>query len=325
MLYRTIGGRRTVSSLCLGTMNFGTSTDPDTAAAILDRFVEAGGTFVDTANNYGQWGGDAGRSEELLGQWMRSRGTRDQLVIATKCGAKTTKPGDPGDAYWEGLSAPVVETAAKESLTRLGVDRIDLYYAHIDNRSTPLEETVGAFGQLAAEGVVDVVGCSNTTSWRLERARRLAQDQEVEPYSVIQQHYTYLWPSPLPLTGVERLGTPHFQHAGIEHLDYLHDHRDMTLVAHTALLGGAYSRPERPLPDRRGYAHPTAYMRFEALRQVAQELGATTNQVVLAWMLHQNSAVIPLFGPSSVAQLDEALAAVEINLDAEILDRLNTA
>ena len=81
MLYRTIGGRRTVSALCLGTMNFGTSTDPDTATTILDRFVEAGGTFVDTANNYGQWGGDAGRSEELLGHWMSSRGTRDQLVI----------------------------------------------------------------------------------------------------------------------------------------------------------------------------------------------------------------------------------------------------
>ncbi|WP_405069809.1 aldo/keto reductase [Kribbella sp. NBC_01510] len=325
MLYRTIGGRRTVSALCLGTMNFGTSTDPDTAATILDRFVEAGGTFVDTANNYGQWGGDAGRSEELLGRWMSSRGTRDQLVIATKCGAKTTKPGDPGDAHWEGLSAPVIEAAAKESLTRLGVDRIDLFYAHIDNRSTPLEETVAAFGRLAAEGVVDVIGCSNTTSWRLERARRLAQDQGVEPYSVIQQHYTYLWPSPLPLTGVERLGTPHFSHAGIEHLDYLSEHRDMTLVAYSTLLAGAYSRPERPLPAVRGYAHPTASLRFEALRQVAQELGVTTNQVVLAWMLHQDPVVIPLFGASSIAQLDEALDAVEISLDAELLHRLNNA
>ncbi|MEV5960243.1 aldo/keto reductase [Kribbella sp. NPDC051952] len=325
MLYRTIGGRRTVSGLCLGTMNFGTSTDPDTAATILDRFVEAGGTFIDTSNNYGQWGKEAGLSEEVIGQWLRSRGTRDQVVIATKCGARTTKPGDPGDAHWEGLSAAVVETAAKESLGRLGIDRIDLFYAHIDNRATPLEETVGAFGRLAAEGVVDVIGCSNTTSWRVEQARRLAQDQGVEQYSVLQQRYTYLWPSPLPLTGVDRLGTPHFSHAGIEHFDYLSEHRDMTLVAYSPLLAGAYSRPERPLPAVSGYAHPSASMRFEVLRQVAQELGATTNQVVLAWMLHQDPVVIPLFGASSVAQLDEALGALEIDLDTDLLERLNNA
>jgi len=325
MLYRTIGNRRTVSALCLGTMNFGGTTDRETATAILDRFAAAGGTFLDTANNYGQWTGDAGESEQLLGRWMQSRGNRDQLVIATKCGAKTTVPGNPDDEHWEGLGAAVIESAAKDSLTRLGVDRIDLYYAHIDNRSTPLEETVGAFGRLAAEGVVDVVGCSNTTSWRLERARRLAADQGVEPYSVIQQHHTYLWASPLAQGAVQRLGTPHFPHAGVEHFDYLREHRDMTLVAYAPLLGGSYGRPERPFPAWRGYAHPTAYMRYEVLRQVAQELGATPNQVVLAWMLHQDPVVIPLFGASSVSQLDEALDAVEIRLDAEQMDRLNNA
>ena len=111
-----------------------------------------------------------------------------------------------------------------------------------------------------------------------------------------------------------------------EGLKYLvSQNRDMTLVAYSTLLAGAYSRPERPLPAVRGYAHPTASLRFEALRQVAQELGVTTNQVVLAWMLHQDPVVIPLFGASSVAQLDEALDAVEISLDAELLHRLNNA
>lgn len=324
MQQRTIGVRRTVSALCLGAMNFGSTTDPETSTAILDRFVEAGGTFVDTSNNYNQWTAAGGESEELLGRWMRSRGNRDQLVIATKCGARTTVPGNPND-NWEGLGAAAVESAVKGSLSRLGIDRIDLYYAHIDNRATPLEETVGAFGRLAADGVVDVLGCSNTATWRLERARRLAADQGVEPYSVIQQHYTYLWPSPLVQGRTQRLGSPNYQHAGVEHFDYLDEHRDLTLVAYQPLLTGSYGRPERPFSTQRGYAHPSAYARFEVLREVAQEVGATTNQVVLAWMLHHDPVVVPLFGASSVAQLEEALGAVEISLDAEQLDRLNNA
>jgi len=325
MNYRTLGNRRSVSALCLGAMNFGSSTDPETAIAILDRFAEAGGTFIDTSNNYNQWTGNGGESEELLGRWMRSRGNRDQLFIATKCGARTTVPGDPDDKHWEGLSASAIDSAIKGSLERLGTDRIDLYYAHIDNRSTPLEETVGAFGRLAADGVVDLVGCSNTTSWRLDRARQLAAGQGVEPYSVIQQHYTYLWPSPLAQTGVERLGTPHFPHAGVEHFDYLNEHPDVTLVAYASLLAGSYAHLDRPFPAQRGYAHPAAYARFEVLRQVANELGATPNQVVLAWMLHHNSPVIPLFGASSLTQLDEALDAVNLTLDADLMDRLNNA
>lgn len=325
MLYRTIGNRRTVSALCLGTMKFGTITDLETATAILDRFVAAGGTFIDTANNYSQWFGHGGESEEILGRWMRSRGNRDQLVIATKCGARTTTPGNPDDEYWEGLGATAIDSAVKGSLTRLGIDRIDLYYAHVDNRSTPLEETVSAFGRLAAEGVVDLVGCSNTATWRLERARRLADDHGVAPYSVIQQRYTYLWPNPLGQRAVQRIGTPHFRHAGVEHFDYLDEHRDMTLVAYGPLLDGSYSRLDRPVPADLGYAHPTAYVRFEVLRQVAQELGATPNQVVLAWMLHQDPVVIPLFGASSLGQLDEALEAVDVSLDAELMERLNNA
>jgi aryl-alcohol dehydrogenase-like predicted oxidoreductase len=325
MIQRTIGSRRTVSALCLGAMNFGTTTDPEIATAILDRFVAAGGTFIDTANNYNQWHGAGGDSERLLGRWMRSRGHRDQLVISTKCGALTTKPGDPGDEYWEGLGASTVEAAVKGSLERLGTDRIDLYYAHIDDRATPLDETVGAFGRLAADGVVDLVGCSNTTSWRLERARRLAADQGVEGYSVIQQHHTYLWPSPLAQGSTHRRGSRHFPHAGREHFDYLEEHPDLTLVAYASLLGGSYGRPDRPFPAERGYAHPTAYVRYEVLRQLAQETGATPNQLVLAWMLHQPVAIVPLFGASTLAQLDEALEAVDIHLTPDQLTRLDNA
>ncbi|GAB3426655.1 aldo-keto reductase family protein [Flindersiella endophytica] len=325
MLYRTIGGRRKVSALCLGAMNFGASTDPETSTAILDRFVEAGGTFIDTSNNYGQWHGSAGTSEKLLGRWMRERDIRDQVVVATKCGAKTTVPGDPGDEHWDGLAASTIQASVEDSLANLGVERIDLYYAHIDNRATPLEETVATFGQLAADGVVDVIGCSNTAAWRLERARHLADDQGVAKYAVIQQHYTYLWPKPLAPDSIRRMGTTHVQTVNVEHLDYLNEHRDLTLVSHTPLLSGSYSRPERPFPAARGYSHPSAYARYETLRQVASELGVTVNQLVLAWMLHQDPVVIPLFGASSIAQLDEALEAVDITLGAELLERLDNA
>ncbi|MFF0268361.1 aldo/keto reductase [Kribbella sp. NPDC004536] len=319
----SLGNVRPVSAFCLGAMNFGTSTPADTAVAILDRFVDAGGTFIDTSNNYNQWLGDGGESEELLGEWMRSRGNRDDLVIATKCGARTTVPGDPGDAHWEGLSAGVVHEAVKGSLSRLGVDRIDLYYAHIDDRSTPLEETVRAFGQLVTGGVVDLIGCSNTATWRLDRARQTAAAQGLSQYSVIQQHATYLWPNPPALQGVLRRGTPHFQHAGIEHFDYLAEHPDVTLVAHQPLLTGSYARPDRPFSVERGYAHPTAYVRFQALRQAAGDLGATVNQVVLAWLMHHG--VVPLVGLSSIAQLEEALAAVDLQLDADLVAQLDKA
>ncbi|MBM7790989.1 aldo/keto reductase [Tenggerimyces flavus] len=325
MLTRTIGNRRNVSALCLGAMNFGASTDPETATKILDRFVEAGGTFIDTANNYGQWHGQPGRSEEFLGNWMRERGNRDQLTVATKVGARSTVPGDPGDEHWEGLGAETIENAVKQSLERLRVERIDLYYAHIDDRRTPLEQTVGALGSLAKEGLVDVIGCSNTTSWRLERARQLATDQGVARYEVIQQRHTYLWASPLAQGAERRLGSRHFPHATTEHFDYLEEHRDVTLVAYAPLVEGSYARPERPFRAERGYAHPTAYVRFEELRKVANELGATPNQVVLAWMLQKDPAVIPLFGASSVDQLDEALAAVDLDIDEETIERLDQA
>ncbi|WP_152360337.1 aldo/keto reductase [Microlunatus speluncae] len=325
MQYRTIGNGRTVSALCLGAMNFGTVTDPEIAIKILDRFVAAGGTFIDTSNNYSQWHGLGGESEELLGGWMRDRGNRDDLVIATKCGARTTVPGGDPIENWEGLGTEAVSSAVKGSLARLGVDRIDLYYAHIDNRATPLEETVEAFGRLAADGVVDLIGCSNTAAWRLERARQLAADRGLAQYSVIEQHHTYLWPSPLVQGRAQRLGSPNYTHAGVEHFDYLREHRDLTLVAYSPLLAGSYGRPERPFPAERGYAHPSAYVRFEVLRQIAQELGATPNQVALAWQLQHDPVIIPLFGASSLGQLDEALEAVELRLDEEQLERLDNA
>ncbi len=280
----------TVSELCLGTMYFGYRTDEQTSFAILDRFREAGGTFLDTANNYGQWHGDAGESERVIGRWLRSRRAAGEMVVATKVGARTTVPGDPDERNWQGLGAEAIRADAQTSLRQLGVDRLDVYYAHIDDRATPLAETVGALGELAAAGQAGLPG-----------------------YACVQQEGTYLLPQ--PDRGQLNLVTE-------ELLDYAAA-TGVTVLAYSPLQAGRYARPERPL--RAAYAHAGSQARLAAAGEVAGELGATTGQVALAWLLHQDPPVIPIPGASSVAQLDEILAAAELKLDDVTLERLDRA
>lgn len=303
--------RLTVSELCLGTMYFGYRTDEATAFAILDRFREAGGTFLDTANNYGQWHGDAGESERVIGRWLRSRNATDEMVVATKVGARTTVPGDPDMRHWQGLGAQAIREDAETSLRHLGKDRLDLYYAHIDDRSTPLEETVDAFAGLAESGKAGLLGASNTATWRIERARQLAAGRP--SYSCVQQEYSYLLPHP---------GPGQLNLISEELLDY-GAAEQLTLFAYSPLLAGYYARPQSKVRD--AYDHGGNDVRLRALRDVAAELGGTPNQVVLSWLLYQQPRIIPIPGASSVAQLDEILAATEVKLDQTLLRRLNQA
>lgn len=320
----TIGDGRvdlTVSELCLGTMYFGYRTDEATAFAILDRFREAGGTFLDTANNYGQWHGDAGESERVIGRWLKSR-KAGEMVIATKVGARTTVPGDPDSRHWQGLGAEAIRADAETSLRNLGVERLDLYYAHIDDRSTPLEETVGAFAALAESGTAGLLGASNTATWRIERARTIAEGRP--RYSCVQQEHTYLLPQPGP-GQLSLISEELLDYAGAEQL---------TLLAYSPLLAGWYARaahserqrPERPLLRGGGiYDHPGSAARYAVLRAVAADLGATPNQVVLAWLLRRQPRIIPIPGASSVAQLEEILGATQLKLDESCMTRLNEA
>ena len=229
-----------VSQLCLGTMNFGYRTDQPTSFAILDRFAEAGGTFLDTANNYGQWHGDAGESERVIGRWRRSRGVTDEVVVATKVGARTLLPGDPSPAHWQGLGAKTIREDAETSLRQLGVDRLDLYYAHIDDRATPLEETVDALAQLAEDGTVGLLGASNHATWRIERARAIARASGRPAYSCVQQEHSYLLAQPDP--GQLNLVTD-------ELIDYAAA-EGLTLLAYSPLLKGVYARPGQAPPGR---------------------------------------------------------------------------
>src|SRR4051794_40808711 len=145
-----------VSALCLGAMLFGTRTDEKTAFALLDRFVEAGGTLIDTADNYAFWeeGGAGGESETVLGRWLADRGARDQVVISTKVGAQPTVPGTSWRESGEGLSPSAIRSAIEGSLRRLGTDHVEGYWAHVEDRTVPLEETVDPFASLAEEGTV---------------------------------------------------------------------------------------------------------------------------------------------------------------------------
>lgn len=297
-----------VSELCLGTMYFGYRTPEAVAFDILDRFLDAGGNFLDTANCYGQWHGDAGESERVLGRWMKSRGVAGQMVVATKVGARTTVAGNPDARLWQGFGSRAILADADLSRRNLGVDRLDLYYAHIDDRDTLLEETVNAFAGLAERGTVGLLGASNTATWRIERARGLAQRRP--SYSCVQQRYTYL---------PALQGPGEFDMISEELKDYAAA-ENLTLFAYSPLLGGAYCDPDKPLPA--AYDHPTAQARLAALYEVAAQLDASANQVVLAWLLHEDRPVIPIPGVSSVAQLEETLAATELKLDDSQLARL---
>ncbi|MFI6132567.1 aldo/keto reductase [Micromonospora sp. NPDC051141] len=326
MRLRTIGTdpatRREVSVLSLGAMLFGTATDEATSYAILDRYVEAGGTFVDTSNNYAFWqnGGQGGESETLLGRWRRSRGIGAEIVFATKLGARPLAPGTSYRDNPEGLSAKVIRESAERSRERLGVDRIDLLYAHIEDRTVPLRETVEGFAELVAEGTVGLLGASNHRAWRVERARALAAAAGLPGYDVLQYHRSYLPPRadlPSELDPDGQIGW-----AGPDLVSYLRAEPRLTLVAYSPLLKGAYAKPER-LGE--AYALPGMPARLAALRAVAAETGATVNQVVLAWLMGGDVPAIPLVGFSSVAQLEEALAAVDLELTAEQRTRLDAA
>lgn len=307
-----------VSALCLGTMYFGTLVDEDTAFAILDRFLDAGGTFLDTANCYSFWvdGGTGEESERLLGRWLHSRRARDRVVLASKVGSRPEPPGASWPEHAEGLSAPVIRAQTHASLRRLGTNRIDVYYAHIDDPATPQEETLGAFAELVAQGLVGTLGCSNHTAARVEQARRVAREHGWPGYRCVQQRYTYLRPRP---------GADFHPQVAVDDalLNLVRAEPDLTLLAYSPLLSGAYTRDDRPLPEQ--YVHAGNLARLAALREVAAELGATPNQVVLAWLLGGHPPVLPVIGVSSVAQLDEALGALDLKLDPEQRRRLDAA
>lgn len=305
--------------MILGAMNFGTRVDEATSMALLDRFVDHGGTWIDTANCYAFWAdpsGVGGQSEAVIGRWLADRpGMRDRVRISTKVRFQPTVPGRWPESA-EGLSAAAVHAGVRQSLERLGTDRIDLYWAHGEDRTVPLEETVAAFGELVAAGLVDRLGASNHAAWRVERARQLARDQGIGAYTALQLRWSYVQPRP----GAELPDAGH-QLVTSDALDYVRSEPGLVLWAYTPLLNGGYTRRDRPLPEV--YDHPGTVRRLSVLGRVAEQLGATRNQVVLAWMGGGDIPVTPIVGVSNPEQLDEAIGADDVTLPADLRHQLD--
>jgi aryl-alcohol dehydrogenase-like predicted oxidoreductase len=299
-----------VSALCLGTDSIGSKINQQTSFQLMDYFQEKGGSFIDTANFYASWlpGCQGGESESTIGAWMASRGNRDQIIIASK--VAFDYPGCDG-----GLSAAEIETECEKSLIRLRTDRIDLYYAHRDDFTTGLEETMAAFDKLIKAGKVRMIGASNLSVWRIAEANSISEANGWSKYSVVEQRYTYLRP---------RHGADFGPQICIN--DDLKDFalkRDITLVAYSILLQGAYTRDDRQIPAQ--YAGPDAEERMAALQHVAKEVGATLNQVIIAWMRLSDPAVLPIIAGSRKEQLQETIGALNVNLSEEQMTTLNTA
>ncbi|QBR90531.1 aldo/keto reductase [Microbacterium wangchenii] len=299
-------------------MDYGTVIDQDRAFALLDRYVQRGGEWLDTANCYSFWideAGVGGASERVIGEWLRSRpGARDAVRIATKV-RQNPLVAHRWPESAEGLSRSAIRAGIEASLSRLGVDDVDLLWAHAEDRSVALEETVHAFGELVAEGKARSVGAANHPSWRVERARALAVSADVEPWSAIQLRHSLVQPrpfAPIPEAG-HRLLTP-------DDLDLARD-SNLWVWAYTPLLHGGYVREDKPFSEP--YDHPGTTRTLAALGAVAAEVQATKNQVVLAWLMAQG--ISPIVGASRVEYVDEAMDAMALELDASQMERLSSA
>jgi aryl-alcohol dehydrogenase-like predicted oxidoreductase len=306
-----------VSALCLGTMYFGSLIDQATSFQILDCYDDAGGTFLDTANIYAGWvpGFVGGESETLLGRWLKVRGNRSHLFIATKVGGVLHRDHKPLPGSQSGLRALQIEAECEKSLKRLQIDVIDLYYGHVDDRQTPWEETLEAFTRLIKAGKARFVGASNIAAWRLVQARYVSQENRWASYCCVQQRYSYLRPK-AGASFAPQLA------ANDELLDCCRC-EGVSLLAYSPLLGGAYSEADRSFPEQ--YVGPDSVARLAALKEVATQHNAKVNQIVLAWLCQNSPRVIPVIGVDTHHQLRENLRSLDINLSQAQLTELNEA
>jgi aryl-alcohol dehydrogenase-like predicted oxidoreductase len=299
-------GRSTLEifPLSLGTNVLGRAIDEPTAFAVLDAYVEAGGNCIDTADVY-----SAGESELILGRWMKARGNRDRVIMATKLGSQM----GPGK---QGLSRRYIFEAVEASLKRLQTDYIDLYQAHRDDANTPLEETLQAFDELVRQGKVHVIGASNYSAARLAEALQVSQQHGYVRYESLQPLYNL----------VER-------EAYERELEPLCREHELGVITYFSLasgfLTGKYA-PGKPLPQsRRAQGVQSRYMNERGFRilaeveRVASRYHATPAQVALAWIIARPGVTAPIASATSVQQVRELLGAVELKLDDEAITALN--
>ncbi len=301
-----------VSPITFGGNVFGWTADEKTSFALLDAFLEAGFNFVDTADVYSRWhpGNSGGESETIIGRWLKSRGTRDRIVLATKLGSEM----GPGK---KGLSRKYMMQAVEASLRRLQTDHIDLYQSHRDDLETPIEETLSAYADLIRQGKVREIGASNFTADRLAASIRISTEQGLPRYQSLQPQYSL----------VERT---EFEGP----LEALCLKEKIGVIGYYSLASGFLTGKYRTKADTAGrargsraetYLNDYGFGVLKALDDVAARYHAKPGQIALAWLIARPSVTAPIASATNLDQLVELVKAAEIKLDAAAIQQIDAA
>ena len=288
-----------VHPLCLGGNVFGWSANAAQSEEVLSAYESAGGNFIDTADMYSRWhtGNVGGESETIIGDWMRARGNRSEMVIATKVAKLATRPG---------LSAANIAAAAEDSLRRLGTDYIDIYYAHHDDEEIPLEESLPAFNELVAAGKVRYLAASNYSAARLEEALKISRDLGMSEYLLLQPNYNAIvrneYEGDLMAVAVKE---------------------DIPVLPYFSLAAGFLTGKYQPgvevdsvragdMPD---YKNDRGWAILNAITEIAKQENTSIAAVALGWLRAQPGVVTPIASARTIEQLAEILPVVELSAE----------
>lgn len=301
-----------VSPVCLGGNVFGWTADEKASFAVLDDFTGSGGNFIDTADVYSTWvpGHKGGESEIVLGKWLKDRGNRDSVIIATKVGS------DMGNGR-KGLKPSYIAQAVEDSLKRLQIDTIDLYQSHRDDMDTPQEETLEAYGKLVKAGKIRVIGASNFSADRLASALAISAKNGLPRYESLQPEYNL------------------YERAGYEReLEPLCTKEKIGVIGYFGLASGFLTGKYRSEADltksQRGedigqYLNERGFRILKALDAVAAETKATPAQVAVAWLIDRPSVTAPIVSATKVEQSQDLIKAMRLKLSPAQAEMLNQA
>lgn len=297
----------------LGGNVFGWTADKAASFAILDAFIEAGFNAIDTADVYSSWvpGHVGGESETIIGEWLKQRGRRDDIIIATKVGWEADRAG-------KGLSAPWIAEAVEDSLRRLQTDYIDLYQSHQDDSTIPFEETLSAYQRLIEQGKVRAIGCSNISAVRLEEALAVSRQENLPRYESVQPPYNL------------------YDRRDFEgDLQAVVEEHGLGVISYYGLAAGFLTGKYRSQDDLgkspRGGRAAASYLNMRGLKilgvldEVAAAHDATPAQVALAWLMAKPAVTAPIASATSVEQLREIMGAAELKLDPAAVAALDAA
>ena len=295
-----------VHPLCLGSNIFGSNTDEAQSHAVMDAYFGHGGNFIDTADMYNQWveGHVGGESETIIGSWMNARGNRDAMVIATKVSKMDRRPG---------LSAKNIFAACEESLNRLQTDYIDLYYSHDDDLTVSLEETLGAYAQLIAEGKVRYIAASNFTPARLRESIKFSEDNNVPAYVAVQDLYNLV-----DRTKYEGEMSQAVADLGISNIPFYGIARGFLTGKYRA---GVTEVDSKRAAGAREYASDKNFAVLAVMDEVAKAHNASLAAIALAWLRAQPTVSVPIASARTVEQVHEIIQIVDLAHDE--VEKLN--